>query len=51
MKGYDADGAWNEVLRSNMRKLDPKTQKAIRREDGKILKPEGWRPPDLTKFV
>jgi Phosphoribosyl-ATP pyrophosphohydrolase len=51
MKGYDADGAWNEVLRSNMRKLDPKTQKAIRREDGKILKPEGWTPPDLTKFV
>jgi len=51
MKGYDADGAWNAVLGSNMRKLDPKTQKAIRREDGKILKPEGWTPPDLTKFV
>jgi len=51
MKGYDVQGAWNEVLRSNMRKLDPKTQKAIRREDGKILKPEGWTPPDLTKFI
>jgi predicted HAD superfamily Cof-like phosphohydrolase len=51
MKGYDVDGAWNEVLRSNMRKLDPVTQKVIRREDGKILKPEGWTPPDLTKFV
>ena len=51
MKGYDADGAWNEVLRSNMRKLDPVTQKVIRREDGKILKPEGWQPPDMSKFL
>jgi hypothetical protein len=34
-----------------MKKLDPKTQKVIRREDGKILKPEGWTPPDLTKFI
>ena len=51
MKGYDVQGAWNEVLRSNMKKLDPKTQKVIRREDGKILKPEGWTPPDLTKFI
>jgi predicted HAD superfamily Cof-like phosphohydrolase len=51
MKGYDVDGAWNEVLKSNMRKLDPVTQKAIRRADGKILKPEGWTPPDLSKFV
>jgi predicted HAD superfamily Cof-like phosphohydrolase len=51
MKGYDVQGAWNEVLRSNMKKLDPKTQKVIRREDRKILKPEGWTPPDLTKFI
>jgi predicted HAD superfamily Cof-like phosphohydrolase len=51
MKGYDVEGAWNEVVRSNMKKLDPKTQKVIRREDGKILKPEGWTPPDLTKFI
>jgi predicted HAD superfamily Cof-like phosphohydrolase len=51
MKGYDVQGAWNEVLRSNMRKLDPKTQKAIRREDGKILKPEGWTPPNLKPYV
>ena len=51
MKGFDVTGAWNEVLRSNMAKLDRKTGKVIRREDGKILKPEGWTPPDLTKFV
>jgi predicted HAD superfamily Cof-like phosphohydrolase len=51
MKGYDVQGAWNEVLRSNMKKLDPKTQKAIRRQDGKILKPEGWTPPNLKPYV
>jgi len=51
MKGYDVQKAWDEVLRSNIAKVDPITRKVIRREDGKILKPEGWTPPDLTKFV
>ena len=51
MKGYDVAGAWNEVMRSNMAKVDRQTSKVKRREDGKILKPEGWTPPDLTKFV
>ena len=51
MKGYDVAGAWNEVLKTNMAKVDPVTGKVRRREDGKILKPEGWKPPDLSKFV
>ena len=51
MKGYDIRGAWNEVTTSNLWKIDAKTGKVIRREDGKILKPEGWTPPDLTKFI
>ena len=51
MKGYDVRGAWNEVTTSNLWKIDSKTGKVIRREDGKILKPEGWTPPDLTKFI
>jgi NTP pyrophosphatase (non-canonical NTP hydrolase) len=51
MKGYDVQKAWDEVLRSNMAKVDPTTGKVIRRADGKILKPEGWTPPDLTKFT
>jgi predicted HAD superfamily Cof-like phosphohydrolase len=25
--------------------------KPIRREDGKILKPEGWTPPDIKKIL
>jgi predicted HAD superfamily Cof-like phosphohydrolase len=51
MKGYDVQGAWDEVLRSNMAKVDPITRKVTRREDGKILKPEGWKEPDLSKFT
>jgi hypothetical protein len=27
------------------------TLKVKKREDGKILKPEGWKPPDFAKFV
>jgi predicted HAD superfamily Cof-like phosphohydrolase len=51
MKGYDIKGAWEEVANSNLSKIDYKTGKVIRREDGKILKPEGWTPPNLTRFI
>jgi predicted HAD superfamily Cof-like phosphohydrolase len=51
MKGYDICGAWDEVVRTNMAKVDPQTGKVRRREDGKILKPEGWTPPDMNKFI
>jgi hypothetical protein len=51
MKGYDVDGAWAEVARSNLAKIDPTTGKVIKRVDGKVLKPEGWTPPNLTPFI
>lgn len=51
MKKFDIRGGWDEVAKSNLCKIDSKTGKVIRRDDGKILKPEGWTPPDLTKFV
>ena len=51
MKGWDVNGAWNEVARSNLAKINPETGKVIKREDGKVLKPEGWTPPQLEKFV
>ena len=43
------DDAFNEVHRSNMAKLV--NGKVIRREDGKVLKPEGWQPPQLAQFL
>lgn len=51
MKGYDVSGAWNEVSRSNLDKIDTATGKVKKREDGKVLKPDGWKPPQLEKFV
>jgi predicted HAD superfamily Cof-like phosphohydrolase len=51
MKGFKVESAWNEVARSNLAKIDRKTGKVIKREDGKVLKPEGWTPPDLTNCV
>jgi len=51
MRGWNVHGAWEEVARSNLAKIDRKTGKVIKREDGKVLKPEGWTPPDLKSFV
>ena len=51
MRGYDIRGAWDEVVKTNMAKVDPVTGKVRRREDGKILKPEGWKPPDMSKYI
>lgn len=36
---------WNEVHRSNMAKFPD--GHAILREDGKVMKPDGWTPPDI----
>jgi predicted HAD superfamily Cof-like phosphohydrolase len=49
--GFDAEGAWNEVMRTNFAKIDPNTGKVRKREDGKVLKPEGWEPPQLANFL
>lgn len=49
--GWDGEGAWREVMDTNFAKIDPNTGKVRKREDGKVLKPEGWQPPQLEKFV
>jgi predicted HAD superfamily Cof-like phosphohydrolase len=49
--GADGECAWNEVMRTNFAKIDIETGKVRKREDGKVLKPEGWQPPDLKPFV
>lgn len=50
-RGWDCESIWDEGAKSNLAKIDPTTGLVRRREDGKILKPEGWQPPDFTKFV
>jgi predicted HAD superfamily Cof-like phosphohydrolase len=49
--GADAEGAWREVMRSNLSKIDRDTGKVRKREDGKVLKPVNYSPPDLKPFL
>lgn len=49
--GFDAEGAWKEVMKTNFAKIDNETGKVRKREDGKVLKPLGWEPPNLSVFV
>jgi predicted HAD superfamily Cof-like phosphohydrolase len=49
--GADAEGAWKEVMQTNFAKIDSETGKVRKREDGKVLKPVGWVPPELAPFV
>lgn len=50
-RGFPMNEGWAEVMRSNMAKIDPRTGKVRRREDGKILKPEGWTSPNLAELL
>ena len=43
------DEAFDEVHRSNIAKLVD--GKVLRREDGKGMKPEGWTPPQLARYL
>jgi predicted HAD superfamily Cof-like phosphohydrolase len=49
--GWDGEAAWKEVMNTNFAKINPDTGKVIKREDGKVLKPEGWQAPELSQFI
>jgi predicted HAD superfamily Cof-like phosphohydrolase len=49
--GFDAEGAWKEVMNTNFAKIDKDTGKVRKREDGKVLKPLGWKSPELAQFL
>lgn len=48
--GLDLEPIFNEIHDSNMKKLGP-DGKVHYREDGKVLKPEGWKPPQLEPIL
>lgn len=51
--GLNPQPFWNEVQRSNMSKFfqEPNgSYTCLRREDGKILKPKTYSPPDLKRI-
>lgn len=47
--GVDAEEAWRRVHASNMSKLVD--GKLIKREDGKVLKPDTYKPPVLDDLL
>lgn len=48
--GIPMDQVFDEVHRSNMSKLGP-NGKPIYREDGKVLKPANWTPPNIKAVL
>lgn len=49
--GIPLDYVWRAVQAANMAKVDPATGKVRKREDGKVLKPEGWVAPDIKRII
>jgi predicted HAD superfamily Cof-like phosphohydrolase len=49
--GADGERAWKEVMRTNFAKIDRDTGRVRKREDGKVLKPQGWTAPELQPFL
>lgn len=47
--GIPIEKVFDEVQRTNMAKFPDGV--AIRREDGKIMKPSGWSPPDIKRII
>jgi len=48
-KGINLTSVFDLVHAANMRKVNPATGMCIKRADGKIQKPAGWFPPNITK--
>lgn len=51
MAGLPFNEGMDEVNRSNLAKIDPETGKCIKDAGGKILKPSGWKKPDLAAVI
>lgn len=49
--GVDTKPLWLAVHESNMAKAGPDGVPRRRPEDGKVLKPDGWKPPDIRGLL
>lgn len=47
--GFDMDAIDSEIHASNMSKMVD--GKVVKRADGKVMKPEGYFPPDIAKIL
>lgn len=48
--GVDSEGAWKEVMGSNLAKIDRVTGRVEKRADGKVIKPQLWTAPRLEQY-
>jgi predicted HAD superfamily Cof-like phosphohydrolase len=48
--GIDPQPIWDAVQAANFAKLPPDGI-PVKDQYGKIMKPEGWKPPDITKLL
>lgn len=49
--GMNLSRVFDVVHSANMAKINPETGKCLLREDGKVLKPHGWTPPDIVAEI
>ena len=50
-KGVNISSVFQIVHKANMDKRDLLTGKFIKRPDGKIIKPDGWKSPNITAEI
>ena len=50
-KGVNISSIFHIVHAANMAKRDPATGQFLKRADGKIIKPEGWKAPDVKAEI
>ena len=49
-RGLPMGCIWEEVARSNLEKIGP-TGLVLKDANGKVIKPAGWRPPDINDCI
>lgn len=49
--GIPVHAVWDEVAKSNLLKINPQTGIVEKRADGKVMKPAGWKPPQIGALI
>ena len=45
------EAGWDAVASTNLKKIDPVLGTVRRDENGKIMKPDRWVPPDMVRLI
>lgn len=45
------DWGWDAVAITNLKKIDPELGVVRRDENGKVMKPDRWTPPDMKRII